>query len=145
MVTVDLPAAKTDKAARRNRLICCVAGLKSKRYSSNHHFSVEWPLVQRLKPGNLTVRGDGSRQTLAVLTVKVGRDVDYGEVWLMNYPAASCGVSTTLMISPHVVTPECVYRGSTMLTATLSQVEWVGGPLRVSPGFPLKAYGNDGL
>jgi hypothetical protein len=32
-----------------------------------------------------------------------------------------------------------------MLTTTLSHVEWVGGPARVSPGFPLKTCGNDGL
>jgi len=44
-----------------------------------------------------------------------------------------------------VVTPECFYRGSTVLTTTLSYVEWVGGPVRVSHGFPLKACGNDGL
>jgi hypothetical protein len=63
-----------------------------------------------------------------------------------------------MLISPKVVTPECFYRGSTMLTTTLSQVEWVGGPARVSPGFPPfetlravsiverpKACGNDGL
>jgi hypothetical protein len=35
MATSNLPAAKTDKPARRNRLICCVAVGKSKRYSSN--------------------------------------------------------------------------------------------------------------
>jgi hypothetical protein len=28
------------------------------------------------------------------------------------------------------VTPECSNRGSTMLTTTLSHVEWVGGPVR---------------
>jgi hypothetical protein len=57
-----------------------------------------------------------------------------------------------------VVTPECFNRGSTVLTTTLSHVEWVGGPVRNSPGFPpkdgsirspvadpLKACGNDGL
>jgi len=32
-----------------------------------------------------------------------------------------------------------------MLTTTLSQVEWVGGPVPNLPGFPLKACGNDGL
>jgi hypothetical protein len=35
MVTINLPVAKTDKPARRKRLICCVAVGKSKRYSSN--------------------------------------------------------------------------------------------------------------
>jgi hypothetical protein len=35
MATINLPAAKTDKPARRNRLICCVAVGRSKRYSSN--------------------------------------------------------------------------------------------------------------
>ena len=63
----------------------------------------------------------------------------------MNYPAASCGVSINIYDnSPKVVTPECFYRGSshgsTVLTMTLRPVEWV----RVSPGFPLKACGNDG-
>jgi hypothetical protein len=63
------------------------------------------------------------------------------------------------------VTPECFNRGSTVLnihhtslTTTLSPVEWVGGPVPVSPGFPpkdgsvrspvadpLKACGNDEL
>ncbi len=56
------------------------------------------------------------------------------------------------------VTPECFNRGSTMLTTTLSHVEWVGGPIPVSPGFPtvrephrpegnrgIEAFGNDGL
>src|SRR5262245_57409181 len=43
------------------------------------------------------------------------------------------------------VTPECFNRGSTILTTTLSHVEWVGGPVRGSPGFPLKTCGNDGL
>ena len=32
---------------------------------------------------------------------------------------------------PKGVTPECFNRGSTMLTTTLSHVEWVGGPVRV--------------
>jgi hypothetical protein len=35
MATINLPVTKTDKPARRNRLICCVAVGKSKRYSSN--------------------------------------------------------------------------------------------------------------
>jgi len=43
-----------------------------------------------------------------------------------------------------LVTPECLNRGSTVLTTTLSHVEWVGGLARISPGFPLKACGNDG-
>jgi hypothetical protein len=43
------------------------------------------------------------------------------------------------------VTPECFNRGSTVLTTTLSHVEWVGGPVRKLTGFPLKACGNDGL
>ena len=64
-----------------------------------------------------------------------------------------------MMYSLKVVTPECLNRGSTvLLTTTLSHVEWVGGPVRVAPGFhfdklsvaspvepPLKACGNDGL
>jgi hypothetical protein len=62
-------------------------------------------------------------------------------------------LTVTIMFSK-VVTPECFYRGSTVLTTTLSHVEWVGGPaclcvtrrqVSVSPGFPLKACGNDGL
>jgi len=43
------------------------------------------------------------------------------------------------------VTPECFYGGSTVLTTTLSHVEWVGGLVPVSPGFPLETCGNDGL
>jgi hypothetical protein len=43
------------------------------------------------------------------------------------------------------VTPEFLYRGSTMLTTTLSHVEWVGGPDPDFPGFPLKTCWNDGL
>ena len=42
-------------------------------------------------------------------------------------------------------TPERFNRGSTMLTMTLRHVEWVGGPVPVSPGFPIEAFGNDGL
>ncbi len=42
------------------------------------------------------------------------------------------------MTFPQVVTPECFNRGSTMITTTLSQAEWVGGPVRNSPGFPLQ-------
>jgi hypothetical protein len=40
-----------------------------------------------------------------------------------------------------IVTPERFYRGSTMLTTTLSQVEWVGGAVIVSSGFPIKHPG----
>ena len=36
-----------------------------------------------------------------------------------------------MRIYPKGVTPECFYRGSTMLTTTLSHVEWVGGPVLV--------------
>src|SRR5438309_9071187 len=70
----------------------------------------------------------------------------------MNYPAASCGVSEERDENyPKGVTPECFYRGSTvLLTTTLSHVEWVGGPVpdppvvsQVEP--PLKTCGNDGL
>jgi hypothetical protein len=63
-----------------------------------------------------------------------------------------------MRIYPKGVTPECFNRGSTMLTTTLSHVEWVGGPVLVSPGFPtvrepyraegnrgIEAFGNDGL
>jgi plasmid stabilization system protein ParE len=32
-----------------------------------------------------------------------------------------------------------------VLTTTLRRVEWVGGPGSVSPGFPIEAFGNDGL
>ena len=64
----------------------------------------------------------------------------------MNSPAASCGVSERGdEIYLKGVTPDCFYRGSTVLTTTLSRVEWVGGPVAVPPGFPLKACGNDGL
>jgi hypothetical protein len=37
---------------------------------------------------------------------------------------------------PRVVTPERLYRGSTMLTTTLSQVERVGGPVPTFPWIP---------
>jgi hypothetical protein len=63
-----------------------------------------------------------------------------------------------MRIYPKGVTPECFNRGSTVLTMTLSHVEWVRGPVSVSPGFPpkdgsvqslvadpLKARGNDGI
>src|SRR5262245_7534654 len=54
----------------------------------------------------------------------------------MIIPAASCGLSKeSFRICPNNVTPQCLYRGSTMLTTTLSQVEWVGGPVRIFPGF----------
>jgi hypothetical protein len=50
-----------------------------------------------------------------------------------------------MIIAPNLVTPECFYRGSTVLTMILSPVEWV----RISPVVslvepPLKACGNDG-
>jgi hypothetical protein len=36
-----------------------------------------------------------------------------------------------MRITSQIVTPECFYRGSTvLLTTTLSHVEWVGGPVR---------------
>ena len=50
-----------------------------------------------------------------------------------------------MRIDPKGVTPECFNRGSTVLTTTLSHVEWVGGPVSISPGFPIEAFGNDGL
>jgi len=50
-----------------------------------------------------------------------------------------------MRVYPKGVTPECFNRGSTMLTTTLSHAEWVGGPVPVSPGFPIRAFGNDGL
>ena len=40
-----------------------------------------------------------------------------------------------IRIDPEVVTPECFYRGSTMLTTTLSRVEWVGGTVRTFPSW----------
>ncbi len=46
------------------------------------------------------------------------------------------------LIYPKVVTLERFYRGSTMLTTTLSQVEWVGVQSEHAPGFPLKAAGQ---
>src|SRR6266436_6291157 len=62
----------------------------------------------------------------------------------------------SMRIDPKGVTPECFNRGSTVLTTTLSHVEWVGGPVPVSPGFPtvrephrpegnrgIKTFGND--
>ena len=68
----------------------------------------------------------------------------------MKNPAASGGVSEERHENnPKGVTPECFYRGSTVLTTTLSHVEWVGGPVRGSPVVstvepPLKTCGNDG-
>jgi hypothetical protein len=53
--------------------------------------------------------------------------------------------NTAVRIYPKGVNPECLTRGSTVLTTTVSHVEWVGGPVPVSPGFPIKAFGNDGL
>ena len=50
-----------------------------------------------------------------------------------------------MRVYPKGVTPKCFNRGSTMLTTTLSHVEWVGGLVPVSPGFPIEAFGNDGL
>jgi len=50
-----------------------------------------------------------------------------------------------MRVYPKGVTPKCFNRGSTMLTTTLSHAEWVGGPVPVSPGFPIRAFGNDGL
>ena len=56
-----------------------------------------------------------------------------------------------MRIYPKGVTPECFNRGSTvLLTTTLSHVEWVGGPVPVSPVVspvepPIEAFGNDGL
>jgi hypothetical protein len=45
-----------------------------------------------------------------------------------------------------VVTPECFYRGSTLLTKTLSRLsKGRGSSPNIPPGFPLKACGNDGL
>jgi hypothetical protein len=46
--------------------------------------------------------------------------------------------------------PKVFILGSTMLTTTLSDIEWVGGPGSDSPVVspvepPLKACGNDGL
>ena len=40
-------------------------------------------------------------------------------------PADACK-KILMRIYPGVVTPECFNRGSTMLTTTLSRVEWVG-------------------
>jgi hypothetical protein len=65
---------------------------------------------------------------------------------MIEHPAASCGVSVLDdEICLNGVTLECFYRGSTMLTTTLSHVEWVGGPVPNPPAFALKACGNDGL
>ena len=49
----------------------------------------------------------------------------------MNYPAASCGgiKKSFLIIFPEFSPPNVL----------------VGGPVGISPGFPLKACGNDGL
>ena len=63
-----------------------------------------------------------------------------------------------MRICPKGVTRESFKRGSTLLTTTLSHVEWVGGPVPILPGFhfdklsvaspvepPIEAFGNDGL
>jgi hypothetical protein len=44
-------------------------------------------------------------------------------------------------IYPNSGNPEYLDRGSTMLTTTLSQAEWVGDPVPISPGFPIEAVG----
>src|SRR3989338_3633039 len=66
----------------------------------------------------------------------------------LTNPAASCGVSELGdEICLKGVTPECFYRGSTVLTTTLSHVEWVWGPVPNQPGFPcgvtVTAEGDD--
>jgi hypothetical protein len=43
-----------------------------------------------------------------------------------------------MRIRPQGVTPERFYRGSTVLTTTLSHVEWVGGLVPVLSGFPIE-------
>ena len=48
----------------------------------------------------------------------------------MNYPAASCGVSEKRDENYPKASPPNVF---------------IGGPVPNSPGFPLKACGNDGL
>jgi hypothetical protein len=54
----------------------------------------------------------------------------------MNNPAASCGYQNYAMrIIFKASSPNVFYRGSTMLTTTLSQVEWVGGPVRIRLDF----------
>ena len=63
----------------------------------------------------------------------------------LNFPQQAAGNQNSAMRFVIVVHPESFYRGSTVLTTTLSHVEWVGGPFEVSPGFPLKTCGNDGL
>jgi hypothetical protein len=47
----------------------------------------------------------------------------------MNYPAAGCGVSEKRDENYPKASPPNVF---------------IGGPVPVSPGFPLKACGNDG-
>ena len=77
-------------------------------------------------------------QARSLLKTKMRRLKIFSEV--MNHLEAGCGVSRgPPMTFPQVVTPECFNRGSTVLTTTLSHVEWVGGPVRNSPGFPLKS------
>jgi hypothetical protein len=53
----------------------------------------------------------------------------------MKHPSASYGVSKDHYDVTRIRHPRTFFkRGSTMLTTTLSQVEWVGGPVRVSLG-----------
>ena len=59
-----------------------------------------------------------------------GRTIEQPRSKLMRYQNIAMG------IYPKGVTPECLNRGSTMLTTTLSQVEWSGVRVPVSPGFP---------
>jgi len=47
MAAINQVSAKTDKPARRIPLISCVAGWKSKRYSSNPHLSAVDPLLEK--------------------------------------------------------------------------------------------------
>ena len=65
----------------------------------------------------------------------------------LNCISSAMSIKKTLMrICTKGVTPERFYRGSTvLLTTTLSHVEWVGGPVPDSPGFPIEAFGNDRL
>ena len=57
----------------------------------------------------------------------------------MNRPSASSGYQKP--IYPKVVPPK-FSSWFDYATTTLSQVEWVGGPVTVSSGFPIEAFGN---
>ena len=84
---------------------------------------------------------------MAMTLAKIGRSMKNFDMpidsYVMKYPAASCGVSEERAENYPKAVPfrDVFIVGSTMLTTTLSHIEWVGGPVPISPGFPLKHAG----